>query len=106
MIGACVPLVFHNHAKLLLEPWCLTPAQVARLTQEQVAELYLKPAGRINDILKRQRDGEEGVSGGANPFAGVKTYEDFRLVLMSHWPDAERTEDQMRESWKRFNGSD
>lgn len=37
---------------MLLEPWCLTPAQVAGLTHWQVRTLYLEPQARVIAEMK------------------------------------------------------
>lgn len=47
-----IPPGFQAHARLLQEPWCLTVDQVAKLTAEQVVELYLKPAAKAAERLK------------------------------------------------------
>lgn len=39
---------------LAQEPWCFHPDQIARLTDWQVVNLYLKPAAKRADAMRRE----------------------------------------------------
>lgn len=52
-----IPACFAAHARLLQEPWGMTPADVAGLTTQQVTELYLRPAVERAEEMRRQSAG-------------------------------------------------
>lgn len=97
-----MPDYFKNHALLLMEPWCFHPAQVARMTPEQVDELYLKPAKRVGEIMKKERGQDDEV---INPFADNNvTFNEFANKIRALSPGL--TDERVRELWQQHLASE
>lgn len=88
-----------NHAKLLLEPWCMTPAQVARLTPEQVDELYLKPATRLAEQMRADGKDDEVI----DPFTS-DTFEEFANKIRGLSPNI--SDERVEELWRQHQAGE
>lgn len=56
---------------LCQEPWCFTPAEIARLTDWQILELYLKPASeRAREFEEKMRRDHPNLGDRPPPTAG------------------------------------
>lgn len=98
-----IPPGFALHARLLQEPWCLAVDQVARLTAEQVVELYLKPAAEAAKRLKGQP------SPGQRPAHEEPTWEWFLAAWGSQYRGLPLTElrakfDRLHAAWAAEHG--
>lgn len=95
-----MPDYFKNHALLLMEPWCFHPSQVARMTPEQVGELYLKPAQRLAEQMRKTGDGDDEI---VDPFQ-AKTFNEFANKIRALSPH--KTDDDIRTLWQQHLASE
>lgn len=87
-----IPAAFAWHALLLQEPWCLTPAEVARLDERQVRTLFVRPAA--DRAAARDRGGPAGP--GLTTDQEREAFADALLALRPHL-----TPEQVEERWRK-----
>jgi len=67
----------------MLDPWCYTPDQIARLTRWQVDNLYLIPAAKQSKELDRTMQGKEPTN--EQPYE-FQSRDEFIAAMQLHFP--------------------
>lgn len=81
----------------MLDPWCFTPDQIAKLTRWQVENLYLNPAEKQSQELERSLQGKtkHDDDGDVVEFSNL---EEFIAAMQIHFP--EKTAEEWAVDWE------